>query len=159
MTMLIKNRGKIRFMGTSSKKILIVEDNAVQAMTLKKLLERLGHDIVAIVERGEKAVRKTNTLHPDLIIMDIFLDGDMTGIQAMNEVRKTSDVPVIYISGNSDSYYRKLAEKTTLSQFFCKPVNHKELGEAVERMIAGDDSSKEKQNKSGKSLWPFGLFV
>lgn len=146
-------------MGRSARKILIVEDNAVQAMALKKLMHRLGYEVVGVEDRGEKAVRTTITEDPDVIIMDIFLDGDMTGIEAMKQIRQSTDVPVIYISGNSDTYYRKLAEKTTFSQFFCKPVNHKELGEAVERMIAGNDPSNGAQNKSGKSLWPFGLFV
>ena len=146
-------------MGTSKKKILIVEDNAVQALTLQKLFKKTGYEVVGIVKRGEKAVRKTKALQPDLIIMDIFLDGDMTGLQAMDEIRQMSDVPVIYISGNSDSYYQRLAKKTTFSEFFCKPVNHNELGVTVHHMLAGDgEVNGRPKKKAGNSIWPFSLF-
>lgn len=150
--------GTITLIMGSKKKVLIVEDNAVQAMTLKKLFERLNHTVVAVVGRGEQAVRKTAKLQPDLIIMDIFLDGDMTGIQAMEQIREDSGVPVIYISGNSDPFYRRLAEKTSSAQFFCKPVNHNELQEAAEYIFAANGTSGRDSEHKSKSIWPFGLF-
>ncbi|MBN2731835.1 MAG: response regulator [Balneolaceae bacterium] len=147
-------------MGGSGKKILIVEDNAVQAMMMEKFFEELNHTVLAIVDRGEKAVRKADTLQPDLIIMDIFLNGDMTGIQAMEKIRETSNVSVIYISGNSDPYYRSMAENTNFADFFYKPVDHGALRKAVQQVFKNEGNSKElRQSDSKKWSWPFSLFL
>lgn len=147
-------------MGVSGKKILIVEDNAVQAMMMEKFFEELNHTVLAIVDRGEKAVRKADKHHPDLIIMDIFLNGDMTGIQAMEKIRETSNVSVIYISGNSDPYYRSVAENTNFADFFYKPVDHGALRQAVQQVFKNEGNSKEsRQSDSKKWSWPFSLFL
>ena len=105
------------------KRILIVEDNTVQSLMLKQMVEKFNYNVIGVVDRGEKAIAKAGELSPNLIIMDIFLNGDMTGIQAMQEIRNDkSDVPVIYVSGNSDPYYASKARKTTFSTFLYKPV-------------------------------------
>lgn len=146
-------------MGASGRKVLIVEDNAVQSMMLEKFFKELNHTVVAVVDRGEKAVTKTKKLQPDLIIMDIFLNGDMTGIQAMEKIRETSDVAVIYISGNSDPFYRNQAKKTNFSDFFYKPINHNDLRETVQYVFEKDGASKnEQQSDSNNWFWPFSLF-
>lgn len=147
-------------MGASGKKFLIVEDNAVQSMMMKKFFEELNHTVLAIVDRGEKAIRKADKLQPDLIIMDIFLNGDMTGIQAMKKIREISDVSVIYISGNSDPYYQSMAENTNFADFFYKPVNHGELRQAVQQVFRSSATSKGKQQSDSKKWsWPFSLFL
>ncbi len=70
-------------------KILIVEDEAITAMDLQKSLKRLGYDAPAIVPSGERAIKKAEELKPDLVLMDIELQGAMDGIEAAGMIRKT----------------------------------------------------------------------
>lgn len=144
-------------MANTAKKVLVVEDNAVQVMMIKRLVKELGHEIIATVDRGEKAVEKTFEHEPDLIIMDIFLNGDMSGVDAMEEIRKTSDVPVIYISGNSDSYYMWDARKTNFSDFLFKPISRNVFLKAI-RKVVGKNTTK-KPRFMQKPPWPFSLFA
>ena len=66
----------------SKASILIVEDERIVAMDIQNSLENLGYAIVGQADRGEDAVKKTEELHPDLILMDIGLKGEMDGIEA-----------------------------------------------------------------------------
>ena len=83
-------------------RILIVEDETVIAMHLEKVLEKLGYRVCGWVTTGEAAVEKAGELRPTLILMDIFLSGDMEGIDAAKIIRDTLSIPVIYITGNAD---------------------------------------------------------
>jgi len=140
-------------MDSSPQKVLIVEDNALQRLAMKRRVEDMDLEVVAGVDKGEKAIVKSSQLQPDLIIMDVFLNGDMTGIQAMETIQKKAQIPVIYISGNSDSYYRKKALQTNNAQFIFKPVSRNELAQAIETAF-NDIELKDAKNWP----WPFNLF-
>ena len=83
-------------------KVLIVEDDFMICLVNKKSIELMGHTVVGSVTNGADAIKITKQLNPDVILMDIRLKGDMDGIDTMNEIAKFSNVPVIYLSGNSD---------------------------------------------------------
>ena len=140
-------------MDSSPQKVLIVEDNALQRLAMKRRVEDMDLEVVAGVDKGEKAIVKSSQLQPDLIIMDVFLNGDMTGIQTMETIQKKAQIPVIYISGNSDSYYRRKALQTNYAQFIFKPVSRNELAQAIE--TAFNDIEL---NDAKKWPWPFNLF-
>ena len=71
--------------------ILVVEDEAVVAMAIKSTLENWGYTVIATVNTGEKAINKAATEKPDLILMDVQLQGDMDGIEAASRLRSDSD--------------------------------------------------------------------
>lgn len=112
---------------SDSKKVLIVEDDMLLSLVEERLIKKMGHEVVAKVVTGEEAIAKAKELKPDLILMDIILKGDMDGIEAMEEIRKASDVPVVYLSGNSDRFNYERAKKTGFTDYLVKPITNNDL--------------------------------
>ena len=108
-------------------KLLIVEDNKIVALDIQAALNRLGYNIVAMVESGEEAILKALELQPDLILMDINLRGDIDGIQAVEIIKKTADIPVIYLSAFTDHKTLERAKLTEPYSYLTKPFNELEL--------------------------------
>ncbi len=112
-----------------TKKVLIVEDDFMLSLINKKYVELMGHNVVAAVTNGIDAIKAVKDHSPDVILMDIRLDGTMDGIDAMNEIEKFSAVPVIYLSGNSDAENKARAAKTHMIAFCVKPIHLEQLQE------------------------------
>lgn len=108
-------------------RILIVEDEMVIALMIEQMIRNLGHHVVGKVATGEEAVDFAINLDPDLILMDIRLQGEMDGIEAMSEIRKKAQIPVIYITGNTDAMYKKRVEKSDHLGFLTKPITAGDL--------------------------------
>ena len=117
----------------SPKNILIVEDDMLLSLVEERLVEKLGHRVVGKTGSGEEAIAKCAELDPDLILMDIVLKGELDGIQAMEKIRETSDVPVIYLSGNSDKYNYERAKQTSFTDYLVKPISGNDLSEPLNR--------------------------
>lgn len=115
----------------NNRKVLIVEDDLVLNLLYESYLERLGFDTEGELVYGKTAIEAAKNLEPDLIIMDISLDGDIDGIEAMLEIRKFSDVPVIYLTGNSDPYHVKRAKETDYIDYLTKPIQFDDLKESI----------------------------
>ena len=114
-------------MADTPQKILIVEDELIIAMMIQKMVQGMGHEVIDIVTTGEEAVERAKSSNPDLILMDIRLQGEMDGIDAMSEIKRTMEIPVIYITGNSDQCYRDRARETGYIEFLTKPVTRDQL--------------------------------
>ncbi len=114
------------------KKILIVEDEGLVALKTKKDLERIGYDVVAIFASGEEALEGIDAVRPDLILMDIKLQGKIDGIDAANDISEKYDVPVIYLTAHSEENTLRRAKKTEPYGYLLKPIDEKELHIAVE---------------------------
>lgn len=114
--------------------ILIVEDEIILAMLNKQIVENAGYTVVGSVTKGEDAIEFVKENECDLILMDIFLEGDTDGISAVETIRKFSAVPVIYVTGNSDPLAKKRAKKTNYSSFLVKPVMPHDLINAIEQV-------------------------
>jgi len=110
-----------------SKRILIVEDELIIALMIEKMVTSMGHKVIGKVTSGEEAIKKVSDDIPDLILMDIRLDGVLDGIETMQEIRKQADIPVIYITGNTDNLYKKRVEESDYLAFLTKPVTQYEL--------------------------------
>ena len=80
----------------SGERILVVEDESIMSMLIKRKLENWGYNIVGMVDTGEDAVNKAKETKPDLILMDIVIKGSIDGIETAEEIRKTLDIPIIY---------------------------------------------------------------
>jgi CheY-like chemotaxis protein len=110
-----------------AKKILIVENDLLLAMINKRYCEMLGHEVVASVRDGAGAIIAVKLHNPDVILMDIKIDGDIDGIETMHQIRKFSDVDVIYFTGNSEPAVRAKAAETDMIAFYVKPVSLEDL--------------------------------
>jgi CheY-like chemotaxis protein len=117
-------------------KILVVEDDMILALVLKKNLEQLGHTVLDVQASGQGAIDAVSASKPSLIIMDIKLMGSIDGIQTMIEIRKFSEIPVIYVSGNSDESVKLKAQETQSSEFMSKPIDLFELKERINKALA-----------------------
>lgn len=121
-------------------KIMIVEDERITAEDLKEGLEGLGYEVPAIISTGEEAIQKAKELSPDLILMDILLEGDMDGIQAAEKIRSRYGIPIIYLTAYSDENTVERAKITEPSgyiikgglSFINKPFEEGELHTTIE---------------------------
>jgi len=118
-------------MNTEQKKVIIVEDDLILNLLYESYLERLGFETEGELVYGKTAIETAKKIEPDLIIMDISLEGEIDGIEAMLEIRKFSDVPVIYITGNSDPYHMKRAKETNYLDYLTKPIEFDDLKKAI----------------------------
>ena len=113
----------------SAKKVLIVEDDFMLTLINKKYVELMGHKVVATVTNGADAIEAAKEHNPDIILMDIRLDGNLNGVDTMIEIGKFSNVPAIYLTGNSDEENKSNASKTNMIAFCVKPVHFEQLQE------------------------------
>jgi CheY-like chemotaxis protein len=118
-----------------SPNILIVEDEAIQAMCLRDKLVDLGYSIPAAVGSGELAVQAAGRYHPDLVLMDIKLNGRMDGIEAARQIRERFDIPVIFMSAYSDIDTLQRALLTGSDGYLVKPVQMENLSRVIEKAL------------------------
>ena len=104
----------------SKARILVVEDERITAEDIKDGLKSLGYEVPAVVHSGEDAVCKAMELQPDLVLMDIKLEGEMDGIEAAGEIKKYFDIPVIYLTAYSDENTLERARRTEPSGYVLK---------------------------------------
>lgn len=92
-------------------------------------------EVIATVTEGGEAIRLAKELTPDLILMDIMLEDDIDGIEAMITIQK-EDIksPVIFITGNSDSYNRDRAEAVNYVDYLVKPISFSILKDSVDKL-------------------------
>lgn len=112
-------------------KILIIEDDRLISLMLSKMVEKMGHEVVAVFARGEKALKSITKLKVDLILMDVMLEGDMDGIETMHKIQKKHTIPVIYITGNSDDSTKQRAASTNYLDYLVKPVTYAQLSRII----------------------------
>ena len=113
-------------------KVLVVEDEVIVALELQNHLERLGYDVVGSVTSGEKAVRQAAQLQPNLVLMDIRLDGDLDGIEAARRIRAAHDIPIIFLTAFGDEETLERAKETGPFGFILKPFKERELFATIE---------------------------
>jgi PAS domain S-box-containing protein len=117
------------------KKILIVEDEGVVALSLQAVLNKMGYMVVGIAITGNEAIKMATDLHPDVILMDIHIKGDKDGIQTTEKINEISDVPVIYLTAYADDETVNRALKTRSHSYLVKPYNPRELYSNIEFAI------------------------
>jgi len=120
---------------SKSLKILVVEDERIIAINLKESLESLGYIVPAIAASGEKAIEKATEFRPDLVLMDIWLKGNMDGIEAAQQIWERLKIPTIYVTGHSDQSTVERAKITAPFGYILKPVKEQALYVAIETAL------------------------
>lgn len=115
----------------SKAEIMIVEDEPVAAMRLQRSVENMGFSVISTSNSAEQAIRDLESMHPDLIIMDIMLNGEMDGIDVAERISSGSNIPVIYITGHDDDRIFDRAKKTNPVGFIVKPFKENELQKVI----------------------------
>lgn len=122
--------------------ILIVEDENIVALSIKTMLSRLHHKVLGPVSTGEAAVEEAVKQKPDLILMDIKLRGKLDGIEAAKIIKRTSNIPIIYVTAFSDEQTLLRSITTEPFGYIVKPFDKKELKTAVEMAMFKSQSEK-----------------
>lgn len=115
--------------------IIIVEDDILLSLVEGRIVEKLGYKVAAKATRGEEAVKLIREHNPDIVLMDISLKGEMDGIEVMVQVREFSDIPVIYLSGNSNKHIMSRAKKTDYIDFLVKPISADEMIQPLKKAM------------------------
>ncbi|MBF0519264.1 MAG: response regulator [Nitrospirae bacterium] len=114
------------------KKILVVEDEAIIAKDIKKCLELIGYEITAAVATGQEALESLNHNKPDLVLMDIMLNGPQDGIETADAIKLRFDIPVIYLTAYADEQILERAKITEPFGYILKPFEETELRTTIE---------------------------
>ncbi|AKB81277.1 response regulator receiver [Methanosarcina barkeri 3] len=125
-------------------RILVVEDEHIVAMGIKKMLKNLGYTVTGVASSGKDAISKAESTFPDVVLMDIMLKGDMDGVEAAKEIREKFDVPVVYLTAYSDSKILERAKKTEPFGYIVKPFDEKDLHSSIEVALHKHRKEKEK---------------
>ncbi len=112
--------------------IFIVEDEVIVAADLENKLRHKGYDVVGIAACGEDALEMIKTHTPDLILMDIQLEGAMDGIEASAAIQDRYDVPVVYLTAHSDQTTLSRAKLTGAFGYILKPFDDRDLEIQIE---------------------------
>ena len=115
-------------------KILIVEDHPATSILIRNLLQSLGYAVSAVVDSGKEAINEAKMTCPDLVLMDIGLEGDMDGIEAAEKITRC-DIPVLYVTAYADDNTLERAKITEPYGFLLKPFNRNELRTSIEIAI------------------------
>ena len=116
--------------------ILVAEDEAIIALELKLLLLHNNFNVVGVVKSGEDLINESRKQHPDVIITDINLKGELNGIEAAKMInKKFPKTPVIFITGYNDEYTHSKAIDAFSKAYFLKPFNEKALINSVKDCI------------------------
>ncbi len=110
----------------SKKTIIIAEDEAIVSLDLKMLLKSQGFT-VSSVSTGEDLINQYLLKKPDLIIADLKLNGKVSGLDALNEIRKIDSTPIIIISGSLKSKLKKIANSIQYCETLPKPFKQSDL--------------------------------
>ncbi|MFW5987258.1 MAG: response regulator [Methanohalophilus sp.] len=128
----------------NNSRILVVEDEAIVAMVIKRRLKDLGYIVSGVASTGKDAITKVEGTFPDLVLMDIRLKGDMDGIEATKIIKDRFSLPVVYLTAHSDDVTFKKAKETDPDGYILKPFTEKDLSTTIE--IALHKFRKEKEN-------------
>jgi DNA-binding NarL/FixJ family response regulator len=116
-------------------RVLIVEDEALIAEELRLRLSRLGMHVVAAVSSGDAAIQHALRDRPDAILIDVRLKGSRDGIDTVREIRRHSDVAIVYLTAHSDRSTIERAKDTSPDGYVLKPFQERDLLVALEMAL------------------------
>jgi len=130
-------------------RIIIVEDELLIAEDIQLSLEELDYEVVAVCMNQEDALRDVQECRPDLVLMDILLQGESAGIRTADEIRRKHDVPVIYLTSFSDKKTLEQAKITEPYGYILKPFHPEVLQSVIEMALYKHQMEKDlRQNQA-----------
>jgi signal transduction histidine kinase len=117
-------------------KVVIVEDERIVAFHIKRQLTRLGYEVVAVAASGAHAVQQVTDHRPDLVLMDIHIEGAIDGIETAKLIPAELQIPVIYLTAYSDDDTLARARATTPYGYLLKPFTERELHATIQMVLA-----------------------
>jgi DNA-binding response OmpR family regulator len=118
-------------------RILIVEDEQIIAADLRNKLKRMGHEIVGTAIAGEEAISMAERLRPDLVLMDVQLDGPMSGTEAARVIQERTGSQIIFITAFPGVFLREPTQIREPGICLAKPFSRVQLEAAVTAAFSG----------------------
>jgi len=140
-------------------KILVVEDENIVAMDIQNSLKSLGYAVPAVVSSGEDAIKTAADTYPDLVLMDIVLEGRMDGVQAAEQIHGRFNIPVVYLTAYGDEKMLQRAKMTEPFGYIIKPFKQRELRSSIEVALYKSQTwksrieCKKSLDSRGRSCW------
>lgn len=126
-------------------RILIVEDEAITAIDLKRQIIALGYEVVGIADNAADAIKAAAYLKPGLVLMDIHIAGNVDGIIAASAIRGEQDIPVVFLTAHSDETTLERALTAAPFGYILKPFQVRELKVCIE--VALYKHAREAENR------------
>jgi CheY-like chemotaxis protein len=120
-------------------RIVLVEDESVTALDVSRQLRRLGYEVVAVAKSGPQAIAQALTHRPDVVLMDIHLQGAMDGVEAARHIQACAPIPVIYVSANVDAMTQERIQSTATVGLIPKPLHLPTLQTVLQRLRAAQE--------------------
>lgn len=114
---------------------MIVEDEVVIAIGLRKRLQSMGYEVCQLITESDEVIRSVEKENPDLVVMDINIQGKKDGIELAKEVRSRFNVFVVFLSGYPDAETERRTQSVDHSGFFVKPVEVSTLHQAFQKAL------------------------
>ncbi|MEI9917337.1 MAG: response regulator [Bacteroidota bacterium] len=115
--------------------VLIVEDQVLIAKSIEAMIVDHGMEVIGICKSGEEAIALSEQQTPDLVIMDIRLNGKLDGIQTAKELQLNERIPIIYLSDYTDKTTVRRAKETRPANYLSKPFTEQDLLRAIDIAI------------------------
>ncbi|MBW7867418.1 MAG: response regulator [Brumimicrobium sp.] len=131
-------------------KVLVVEDESIVSKDIQQSLKRLGYIIAGASATGERAIELAAEEHPDIVLMDIMLKGDMNGIEAAEVIKREHHIPVIFLTAYADDATLSKAKITEPYGYIIKPFKEIDLHTSIEMALY--KNQKEKEIKKERDL-------
>jgi PAS domain S-box-containing protein len=123
-------------------KILVVEDEAIIAKLLQSQLQRMGYDVPYTAANGEEAIDISQKIRPDLVLMDVLLQGQIDGIETARQIRSKGEIPIIYLSAYTDEMLYERAKDTEPFGYLSKPFSEYALRNTIEMALYKHNAEK-----------------
>ena len=117
------------------KRILIVEDNLIASLALEMMIEGAGFESAGRMVNADNLVEQLGEYRPDLILLDIMLDGEKTGIEVAKELREQFDTPIIFTTALNDLDTRKAIDEIDNASLTSKPYLEEGIIKAINQLI------------------------
>ena len=124
------------------KSVLIVEDEVIVARNIGRILSDAGYDVAGFESTGTGAIEFAREHTPDIILLDIKLEGEIDGVDAGGCILRELFIPVIYITAHADDQTIHRAKLTQPFGYLYKPINREELVTAIEVALFKHDAEK-----------------
>jgi len=132
-------------------KVLVVEDEGIVALDIKMSLEAQGYNVF-VANSGEKALEIVEKEHPDIVLMDIYLQGKKEGIGIARKIREKYDIPIVYITAYSDDEIIEEARETGPFGYLLKPLEERELYSTIQMALYKHRMEMELRQKEKKLM-------
>ena len=123
--------------------VLVVEDESIVSKDIQQSLKKLGYNVVGAASTGEKAIDLVHAENPDIILMDIMLKGNITGIETSEKIKEDLNIPIIFLTAYADEATLSKAKVTEPYGYIIKPFKEIDLHTSIEMALYKHKKEKE----------------